>query len=98
VLRPVSLGRELNGGGAELEARRVLSGGSSATSRKTVKFSFYSKIFKMIRIDLIKNGRLEKFQIKYQFESFKIWNNFSYLNFFKFGIEFELKIRKGSRI
>jgi hypothetical protein len=34
---------------------------------------------------------LEKFQIKYGFGGNEIRNNFSYYNFSKFGIEFELK-------
>jgi hypothetical protein len=37
--------------------------------KKTVQFSNYSNIFKMIRIDSIKHGlpHLEKFQVKYVF-------------------------------
>jgi hypothetical protein len=40
---------------------------------------------------------LKKFQIKYGCEWIKIRNNFPYCNFSKFGIEFELKFREGSR-
>jgi hypothetical protein len=40
---------------------------------------------------------LEQFQINYRFEDFEIMNNFSYWNFSKFGIEFDVKYREGSR-
>jgi hypothetical protein len=40
---------------------------------------------------------LETFQIKYGIVENEIRNNFSYWNFSKFGLEFELKIRKGPR-
>jgi hypothetical protein len=37
---------------------------------------------------------LEIFQIKYGCEGFRVRNNFPYMYFSKFGIEFELKIRE----
>jgi hypothetical protein len=40
---------------------------------------------------------IKNFQIKYGYEGIKIRNNFAYWNFSKFGIEFELKFREGSR-
>jgi hypothetical protein len=74
--------------------------GKWAGPKEIVNFSFDSNIFKMTRIDSIKSGfpDLENFQIKYGFEDFKIRNNFPYWNISKFKIEFELKIRKCSRV
>jgi hypothetical protein len=40
---------------------------------------------------------IKKIQIKYGCDGIKIRNNFPYWNFSKFGIEFELKFREGSR-
>jgi hypothetical protein len=36
----------------------------------------------------------KKFQIKYGWKDIEIRNNFSYRNFFRFEMEFELKIRE----
>jgi hypothetical protein len=41
--------------------------------------------------------RFEQFEIKYGCKGFDERNNFPYWNVSKFGIYFELKIRKGSR-
>jgi hypothetical protein len=53
------------------------------------------------RSDLIRLNdglsELKFFQIKYGCEGMKIRNNFPYWIFLKFGIEFELKFREGSR-
>jgi hypothetical protein len=38
--------------------------------------------------------KLKRFQIKYGCEGFEVRNNLPYRNFSKFGVEFELKIRK----
>jgi hypothetical protein len=40
----------------------------------------------------------KKNQIEYDFEVFKIRNNFSYWDFSKFGIEFELKFKEAPRV
>jgi hypothetical protein len=37
---------------------------------------------------------LEKFEMKYGFEGFDVWNNFPYRNFLKFKLDFELKFRE----
>jgi hypothetical protein len=41
---------------------------------------------------------LKKFKIKYNFYGFDESNNFHYINFLRFEMKFELKIREASRI
>jgi hypothetical protein len=38
--------------------------------------------------------KLENFQIKYVFEAFEMRNNFTYSNFSKFRLEFELEFKE----
>jgi hypothetical protein len=38
--------------------------------------------------------KLQKFQINYGLKKFEINNNFSYINFFRLEMEFELKFRE----
>jgi hypothetical protein len=42
--------------------------------------------------------KLEKFEIKYDCEGFDVSNIFPYLNFSRFEMEFELKIREAYRV
>jgi hypothetical protein len=37
---------------------------------------------------------IQKFKIEYVWNELEIWNNFSYRNFSRFEMEFELKIRE----
>jgi hypothetical protein len=39
---------------------------------------------------------LKKFEIKYRWKVFEIRNNFSYRNFLRFRLDFELKFREPS--
>jgi hypothetical protein len=62
-------------------------------------FDLFKGISKRSDLIRLKDGlsELKNFQIKYGCERIKIRNNFPYSNFLKFGIEFELKFREGSR-
>jgi hypothetical protein len=57
--------------------------------------------FKSTRSNLFQSKQdlpeLEKFEIKYSFEGFDERNNFTYRNFRRFEVDFELKIREASR-
>jgi hypothetical protein len=44
------------------------------------------------------SSQTQTIQVKYGFEGFEIRNNFTYRNFLIFKIEFELKIKKYSRV
>jgi hypothetical protein len=63
-------------------------------------FIFIQKVFKRTKLIWSKEVLpvLYKFQIKYGFKYFEVRNNFPYWNLSNFEIEFELKIRKASRV
>jgi hypothetical protein len=62
-------------------------------------FDLVKRISKGSDLIRLKDGlsELKIFKIKYGCEGIKIRNNFPYWKFSKFGIEFELKFREGSR-
>jgi hypothetical protein len=67
--------------------------------RNSIRFDLFKNFsngFELIRFkdDL---PLLENFQIKYEIVENETRNNFSYWNFSKLGLEFELKIWNGSR-
>jgi hypothetical protein len=70
------------------------------TQGEQYPFLFIQNISK--RLELIRSkGALpdfKKIQIKYDFEGFKIRNNFPYWKFSKFEIEFELKFKEAPRV
>jgi hypothetical protein len=61
-------------------------------------FDFFSKMES--NLIWFKSGlpKLEKFEVKYGYKGFEIWNSFSYRNFLRFKMDFDLKIREVSRV
>jgi hypothetical protein len=93
----VRYGDEVGGAWASVEGRGpIVLGWPKINSNNFELIQIFSK---ETWIDSLKNALpvLEKFQIKYIFEGNQIRNNFTYCNFSKFRIEFQLKIREGSR-
>jgi hypothetical protein len=63
----------------------------------TRTFLIYSNEFQTSSNGIEKNvgpTKIQKFQTKYRWKEFEIMNNFSYRNFSRFEMEFELKFRE----
>jgi hypothetical protein len=63
-------------------------------------FDLFKKIQTNLNLVPSKDGptKLKKFQVKYVFEGNEIRNKFPYMNFLKFGVEFEVKFKESLRL
>jgi hypothetical protein len=63
-------------------------------------FDLFKKFQTNLNLVPSKDGptKLKKFQVKYVFEGNEIRNKFPYMNFLKFGVEFEVKFKESLRL
>jgi hypothetical protein len=92
VAAPTRVGDE--GGGVWLGWPQL--GRCHGPAQRNSNILFYSNSFLTI-FSKVGLPELKKIQSKYGIVKNKTRNNFPYCNFSKFGLEFELKITKGSR-
>jgi hypothetical protein len=100
--------------GAEQGREREADQWDRAAQCQSVRVKWYSSRFKSIPFNLNQfkqtsnyskfnwskkdHPKLENFEIKYGVEAFDKRNNFLYINFFRFEVYFELKIREAFEV